>query len=78
MTVFTVKFGTPVNPSASVALDAVPVKSPTNPPREVVMPEMKASPTTSNLDLGVTEPIPTLASTAVVMPIYLAEASKVR
>jgi len=78
VTVFTVTFGVPVNPSACVALDAVPVRSPTNPPVEVVIPDIRASPTTSNLDLGVTEPIPTLASTAVVMPIYLAEASKAR
>ena len=69
MTVFTVTCGVPVNPSACVALDAVPVKLPTNPPVEVVTPETIASPLTSNLDFGVTEPIPTLASTAVVMPI---------
>ena len=69
VTVFTVKLGVPVNPSATVALDAVPVKSPTNPPVEVVMPEMIALPVTSNFCLGVTEPIPTLADWAVVMPI---------
>ena len=72
MIVFTVTFGVPVNPSACVALDAVPVKSPTNPPREVVIPVTRASPTTSNFDLGVTEPIPTdSVNMAVVMPIYL-------
>lgn len=69
MTALTVKFGVPVNPSATVALDAVPVKLPTNPPPEVVTPETLASPVTSNLDFGVTEPIPTLAEMAVVMPI---------
>ena len=69
VTLFTVISGVPVNPSACVALDAVPVKSPTNPPEEVVMPEMIALPVTSNFCLGVTEPIPTLADLAVVMPI---------
>ena len=58
--VFTVTLGVPVKASACVALDAVPVKSPTNPPVEVVMPETIALPNTSNFCLGVTEPIPTL------------------
>ena len=75
VTVFTVTLGVPVNPSALVA---VPVKSPTNPPEEVVMPETIALPNTSNFCFGVTEPIPTLAETAVVMPIKFAEASKAR
>ena len=76
MTAFTVTFGVPVNPSAFVARVAEsafpitsPVNVPTNPPNEVVTPEIIASPVTVNLEFGCIEPIPTLASALDVMPI---------